>query len=866
MPASPANPSPSPRRPLLLLLLLLGVVLSGLFYKLALPDYVLFNNDAPLGALQAQAAEAWHDISSFWGGLNWLGMGGPGGFLKLGHLLRASLGPAYFLKLMAPISLLILGLSSGYYFRQLKFAPLTCVLGGLAVALNSDYFGNACWGQASRPLALATSFLALALLENSSGVRHWIRAALAGLAVGMGVMEGFDVGAIFSVFVATYIMFHAWVTSEGSPAKRLWLGGARLALVGGFALFVGAQAISGLIGTQVKGVAVLDDKPEGKQERWDWATQWSYPKVETLGILVPGLFGYRMDTPDGGNYWGISGQTPGWEIHHQGMSRYGGGGPYAGVLVVAVALWGLLQSFTRKNSPFTVAQRKLIWFWAVLAVICLLLAFGRFAPFYQYFFLLPGVSTIRNPIKFIHIFDWCLLVIFAYGLNDLIRRFMDKPASVGAWWSKAGAFEKKWVVGSVCAVIGSLFAWAIYSASRAQLISYLQTVAFDEGMANLIANFSIRSAGIFVLLLATALGLIALVVSGKFTGPKTKLGGLLLGLFLVFDQGRANRPWVIFENAAQIYQSNPTIDFLAQKPYEQRVSALASMPKELAFFEQLYGLEWKQHLFPYYGIQCLDVIQLPRPPLDYIAFESALRPEPGSAETLHRIARRWELTNTRYILGPTAYLRALNEQLDPERRRFRLAQTFDFGPKPGLPSATRFEELTTVVNSNGQFAVFEFTGTLPRAKLYSQWQVNTNDTSTLQQLTSKTFDPATVLLVANPLAAAPPSTNQDVGKVEITSYAPKAVQLHAQASTPTVLLLNDRYDPNWTVTVDGKPAPLLRCNYLMRGVQLAAGEHIVAFRYDPPDNSVYVSLAAIGFGLALIGYLVLARRQPEVAT
>jgi len=31
--------------------------------------------------------------------------------------------------------------------------------------------------------------------------------------------------------------------------------------------------------------------------------------VETLSFLVPGLFGYRMDTPGGGNYWVPSGAT-----------------------------------------------------------------------------------------------------------------------------------------------------------------------------------------------------------------------------------------------------------------------------------------------------------------------------------------------------------------------------------------------------------------------------------------------------------------------------------------------------------------------------------------------------------------------------
>jgi hypothetical protein len=67
------------------------------------------------------------------------------------------------------------------------------------------------------------------------------------------------------------------------------------------------------------------------------------------------------------------------------------------------------------------------------------------------------------------------------------------------------------------------------------------------------------------------------------------------------------------------------------------------------------------------------------------------------------------------------------------------------------------------------------------------------------------------------------------------------------------MLLNDRYDPNWKVWVDGKPAPLLRCNYLMRGVYLEAGDHKVEFRFLPPVGALYVSLAALGVAVVLLG-------------
>jgi len=103
--------------------------------------------------------------------------------------------------------------------------------------------------------------------------------------------------------VAAYVVYQAFVSEEGSPVTRLLHGVARTALVAICAGLVATQVVTTLIGTQVKGVAGMSQSPgeqtkEQKLKNWDWATQWSLPKRETLALVVPGLFGYRMDTPN----------------------------------------------------------------------------------------------------------------------------------------------------------------------------------------------------------------------------------------------------------------------------------------------------------------------------------------------------------------------------------------------------------------------------------------------------------------------------------------------------------------------------------------------------------------------------------------
>jgi hypothetical protein len=256
---------------------------------------------------------------------------------------------------------------------------------------------------------------------------------------------------------------------------------------------------------------------------------------------------------------------------------------------------------------------------------------------------------------------------------------------------------------------------------------------------------------------------------------------------------------------------------------------------------------------------------MPRAPVEYVAFESALSFD-GTTNTLHRITRRWQLTNTRYLLGAAGFLDVLNQQIDPLRQRFRIAARFHIDGKPGIPNPTGLDELTAVMTPDGEYAVFDFTGALPRAKLYANWQVSANDQVTLTNLASAGFDPERTVLVANPSVPnpQPPSSlslQASTNSVEFTGYAPKRIVLQAQAGSPSVLLLNDKYDPDWKVWVDGKPEPLLRCNYLMRGVYLQPGTHAVEFRFEPPVGTLYVSLAAVFVSLLLIGYLALGREK-----
>ncbi|MGB1120071.1 MAG: hypothetical protein ACPGYR_06215 [Chitinophagales bacterium] len=57
---------------------------------------------------------------------------------------------------------------------------------------------------------------------------------------------------------------------------------------------------------------------------------------------------------------------------------------------------------------------------------------------------------------------------------------------------------------------------------------------------------------------------------------------------------------------------------------------------------------------------------------------------------------------------------------------------------------------------------------------------------------------------------------------------------------------------DWTVTVDGKEADFVRVNYILRGMQVPAGDHTIVFEYKPIPQGGMITLGASLLGLLLV--------------
>ena len=95
------------------------------------------------------------------------------------------------------------------------------------------------------------------------------------------------------------------------------------------------------------------------------------------------------------------------------------------------------------------------------------------------------------------------------------------------------------------------------------------------------------------------------------------------------------------------------------------------------------------------------------------------------------------------------------------------------------------------------------------------------------------------------------------------NYKSKHFELSADVKVPSVLLMTERYNPKWQVEVDGKPAKLLRCDFIMRGIYLEPGKHHIVCQYVSKLTTLYVSVAADLVALLLCGYLAFTKDDPE---
>lgn len=88
--------------------------------------------------------------------------------------------------------------------------------------------------------------------------------------------------------------------------------------------------------------------------------------------------------------------------------------------------------------------------------------------------------------------------------------------------------------------------------------------------------------------------------------------------------------------------------------------------------------------------------------------------------------------------------------------------------------------------------------------------------------------------------------------IRLVSYAPDTMRYeYANSSASLAVFSEVYYAHGWNAYVDGQAVPHKRVNYLLRGLELPAGEHKVEFRFEPATYIVGEKIS-LAFNLALL--------------
>jgi hypothetical protein len=126
-----------------------------------------------------------------------------------------------------------------------------------------------------------------------------------------------------------------------------------------------------------------------------------------------------------------------------------------------------------------------------------------------------------------------------------------------------------------------------------------------------------------------------------------------------------------------------------------------------------------------------------------------------------------------------------------------------------------------------------------------------------------TFDPRELALLdaeqAATNAASLPAAVDAAASVKVVGREASRVELETNSAEACFVMLGEVHYPGWEVKVDGRPAPLYRADYALRGVAVPAGAHRVEVVYRPKSFRRGALISAFGVAL-LVGGLLITRR------
>ncbi len=433
---------------------------------------------------------------------------------------------------------------------------------------------------------------------------------------------------------------------------------------------------------------------------------------------------------------------------------------------------------------------------AGLALASLAVALTIYSPLFSVYRLLPGAAWFRKPQRILFLYAFAAAALAGCGFHALVADDQGAPAE----------HRRRFVV------LGVVFVAVLLLVTGAPIASWVSLAA--GAVLSMIVTYGRerrRRAVLVAALFAVVLCDLGRAARNPYLHPIHGTEALDRPR-AVFDFIRARQGW----HRTYVYNPNPFDYALMAKQGTLRgiYSITDYEPLSLSRYERFF-----------------DLITPTDRSAKHLTFTGSLVANPADFPF-----RALDLFGVRYIVAPRG-ADPLRRILEDGSQGWRLVLT----------------------STDENYVVYERSDPFPRAYVAHVVRRATGAEDALRAVTAPEFDPrASVVLEIDAAAALPAGGDASIHAAMIEEYSPRHVVATTNDDEAGYLVLTDTFYPGWTASVDGRPAPILRANYVFRAVPVPAGTHRVTFQYAPVSFALglgVTGVAVVVLALGLSGYL-----------
>lgn len=153
------------------------------------------------------------------------------------------------------------------------------------------------------------------------------------------------------------------------------------------------------------------------------------------------------------------------------------------------------------------------------------------------------------------------------------------------------------------------------------------------------------------------------------------------------------------------------------------------------------------------------------------------------------------------------------------------------------------------VFSKGNERVYENENVLPKAFFVESTETVGSAREAVDFMNSNSFDPAQTAVIETDESIE--TSSPENANVSVETYRANFIELDVSADEDAYLVLSEVFYPaGWEATINGEPIDIHKTNFVLRGLQIPAGDHSIEMRFEPASH-------IWGLRLARFGHLIL---------